>query len=147
VFAALLFIVILGFSAISYSNFAEKYFMNEGKAQLETSIVSITETLIKSKGYPTDWENNVPGLEVLGLAQTENILSLNKVNAFESISYNETKDLLGVSGEYYIEIRSVDDQVFFSKGSELVNTSSVSLERTVFFNQSFSRLVVRLYER
>jgi hypothetical protein len=146
VFAALLFIIILGFTAVTYSGYVEQYVLNEKKAELETKVLAISDTLVKSKGYPIDWEDDVSGLEVLGLAESENILSMEKMNALNSISYNESAELLGINGEYYIEIRSIDDQIFFSKGVELTNSSSVSIERTVYFNQTFCKLVVRLYE-
>lgn len=146
VFAALLFSLVFGFSAVAYSNFSDQYFINEGKRDLETSALSISEMLVKSQGYPADWENDVSLVGVLGLAGSENVLSKGKVDAFGSLSYNETKELLGIGNEYYITIKSVDGQMLFSKGDELVNSSSVGIERIVYFDRSVCKLGVRLYE-
>jgi hypothetical protein len=145
VFSALLFILMLGFAASSYSDYSVKYSLNEKKAGLETRIISISQSLVKSRGYPVDWENDASSIEVLGLAEAENTLSIQKVLAFDSIPYNETSDLLGISGEYYIELRSIKGTLQFHKGQER-NASSVSIERLVHFNQTPSRLVIRLYE-
>lgn len=146
VFASLLFILILGFTVVAYSNYSDIYLINEEKRNLEASALSVSELLVKSKGYPTDWENDVSNVQVIGLADSENVLDLDKVTAFGSITYNETKDLFGIENEFLITIKSVDRRSMFSKGSELVNTSSVSIERIVYFNRSVCRLGVRVYE-
>ena len=152
VFASLIFILILGFTAISYSNYLDAYKIAESKKSLEASALSISETLIKSSGYPRNWEQNVsafeiPGLGVLGLAgqENENVLDPNKVTAFSTLSYNATRNMFGFDGDYYISIKSVDGKTFFSKGTEYADSSSVAIERIVLFNQSVCRLTVRLY--
>jgi len=147
VFASLIFILILGFTAISYSNYLDAYKITESKKSLEASALSISEALIKSTGYPRNWEQNVSGLSVLGLAgsENENVLDLNKVAAFNTLSYNTTRDLFGIDNDYFISIKSVDGISFFSKGTEYADNSSVAIERLVRFNQSICRLTVRLY--
>jgi len=145
-FSSLLFIIILGFAAVSYSGYYQQYQLSEKKAELESSAISISQTLVKSNGFPADWENDASRVEVLGLAETENILSIEKVRAFDSIPYNETGELLGIPGDYYIEIRSADGDLIFSKGDAKANASSVSIERIVYLDQKFSRMVIRLYE-
>jgi hypothetical protein len=146
VFASLIFILILGFSIVAYSNYADNYLLIENKRTLESSVISVSEILVKSKGVPRNWENNVSALQVLGLAESVNILSIDKVSAFDSLSVNQTKSLLGISNDLYITIKSVDGELFFSKGNDLDNTSSVSIERIVYYNRSISRLQVKLYE-
>ena len=152
VFASLIFIIILGFTAISYSNYLNDFKIAESKKSLETSALSISETLIKSSGYPRNWEQNVSALEVsglgvLGLAESENetVLDPNKVAAFNTLSYNATRELFGIDNDYYTSIKSMDGKSFFSKGTEFADNSSVAIERIVLFNQSICKLTVRLY--
>lgn len=146
VFASLIFILILGFSIVAYSSYADNYLLIENKRTLEASALSISEILVKSKGQPSNWENDVSGLEVLGLAESENTLSTDKVSVFDSLSVNQTKSLLGITNDFFISIESVDGETLFSKGNDLTNTSSVSIERIVYYNRTVSRLGVRLYE-
>jgi hypothetical protein len=146
VFASLIFIIILGFSIVAYSNNIEQIKNNNIKNKAESDVLSISRILVKTSGNPTYGEDDPGNVQVIGLADSENILSIEKVNAFSSLSVNETKDALGITNDFFIQIKSIEGIEYFSKGSEQVNTSSVSIERIVYFNQTISRLVVRLYE-
>jgi hypothetical protein len=135
-----------GSVSVAYSNYADNYLLIENKRTLESSVISISEILVKSEGQPGNWENDVSSLEVLGLAESENFLSINKVNAFDSISVDQTKSLLGISNDFFISIKTIDGELLFSKGNDLTNASSVSIERIVYYNRTVSKLGVRLYE-
>jgi hypothetical protein len=146
VFASLIFIIILGFSIVSYSNSIEQIKNNNVRANLESDVFSISQILVKSGGTPTYWENNPGSVEVVGLAQSDNVLSIEKVDAFSTLNENETRGSLGITSDFFIQIESIDGVLFFTKGEELINSSSVSIERIVYYNQSVCKLVVRLYE-
>ena len=146
VFASLIFMIILGYSIVAYSNSIEQIKSDISKNKIESEVFSISQILVKSPGTPANWEDNPGAVVVIGLAGSENILSLEKVDAFDSLSINETKDILGINHDFYIQIESIDGDKFFSKGTELANSSSVSIERVVYYNQSICKLVIRFYE-
>jgi len=146
VFASLIFVLLLGFTAATYSNYADLYTKNENKRSLEASALSISEILVKSPGYPENWELNASGARVIGLAKSENALDPLKVSAFDSLTYNDTRALLGIANDFYISIKTADGQMQMSKGTEQENASSVSIERAVYYNRSYCRLKVRIYE-
>ena len=146
VFASLLFILLLGFTVVAYQGYVDTYLKDETKRNLESSVLSISEILIKSEGFPTSWETNPTGVVVPGLASSENILDSNKVVAFGNLSYNTTKQLFGLNKELYISIKTLDGTQVFSKGTEQENASSVAIERLVYFNRSICKLKVRLYD-
>ncbi len=146
VFASLLFILLLGFTVVAYQGYVDTYLKDESKRNLESNVLSISEILVKSKGYPSSWETNPAGVVVPGLASSENILDNDKVIALGNLSYNSTKQLFGLNKELFISIKTLDGTLVFSKGTEQENMSSVAIERLVYFNRTACRLKVRIYD-
>lgn len=66
---------------------------------MQNTALEATEALVRTPGFPLDW---VPAtVRVIGLAERENILNLDKVKDFVSLDYNDSKVLLGVGNYEY----------------------------------------------
>ena len=146
VFASFIFILILGYSVVAYSESISSLRHAEKTAKLEAGAYSISEAMVKSKGYPENWEDSPSDAKAIGLAESENVLSTAKVSALHSMDEMQAKEIMGIANDYLLQIESVDGQVFFAKGSINQDAGSVSIERIVYYNQSACKLVVRLYE-
>ncbi|MFB6088389.1 MAG: hypothetical protein ABEK36_01270 [Candidatus Aenigmatarchaeota archaeon] len=68
-------------------------------------IMSVTDTLMLSEGYPQNW--NSSNVQVIGLASTPNNLNKTKVQRFLGLDYEKVKSGLGFGNkEFYFEMRN-----------------------------------------
>ena len=77
------------------------------------------EVLIKSKGTPTDWEDDPIKMEVIGLATKQNVLSQQKLDAFEALDYETAQEALKIK-QY--------DFLFELKTGSLVNDKTIGAD-------------------
>lgn len=69
----------------------------------------VADLLVKTTGYPTDWNLNPGAARSIGLATKEYVLSPTKVNAFAGVDYNTAKEKLGVQNyEFHFRIIGLD---------------------------------------
>ncbi len=92
--------------------------------ELELLTFQIADLLIKQPGTPSDWETSPPTVDVLGLAETDRILSPAKVLALQNLSYDTTRTLLNVERfELYILLQQ--------HNSAIIEIGSVPTKRAV----------------
>jgi hypothetical protein len=110
---------------------------------MENSAITISETLIRTQGYPQEW--NDTNVQIIGLAVEENVLDETKLVSFVLMDYNYSKFLLGITGlEYYFRVKQLNGSIAQSGGMNLESgidptgfprtSVIVPVERSVLFD-------------
>lgn len=120
---------------------------SETRTRLETLAFEISDQLIKSQGLPTSWEDDTSKIFYLGLAKENYILDTKKVNAFSTINYQQTKDLLGISSyDYKFRIKALNGTVLAESGKDASTASEIVFtSRTVLYQGEVVRMEFGLW--
>ncbi len=99
--------------------------------------LSISDTLVKSEGFPFDWENSPSSTLQIGLAQSDGVLSTDKVTVFainQQPSEDSVRRLLKTSSyKYYFAVRDFDGTVYASRGTAPTGKVAVDVGRIVIY--------------
>jgi len=94
-------------------------------------------TLLLSRGYPADWDQNVSNTQALGLALRRNTLDMAKLRMFNQTAYSE---LLGL-GAYNISLNITSGtSTIFQTGFINSSTSVIQVERVCIYNNAPCKL-------
>jgi len=112
---------------------------------MERSIISASDMLVKTPGYPDNWDKN--NVSSIGL-KTGDHLDKNKIKNLMEMDYKKAKDNLGLSGfEFYMNITDYKNQAIsidsntLQFGNNIINGNRVSnIKRPVVFNNTISVL-------
>ncbi|MBU0898615.1 MAG: hypothetical protein KKB03_04465 [Nanoarchaeota archaeon] len=107
--SAIIFFIALATIMFSWNyiiqNTDEQTVINE----MESSVLDITDVLVRSPGVPRDWTPS--NVQSIGLASEENKLNETKVDYFMQLDYSETKLLLGIKNyHFYFELEDLNNQ-------------------------------------
>jgi len=129
VFFVILFVFFVNFSSMEIGNSQKKLTYD----RLAVSGFSITDLMVNSKGFPSNWDSNISSVQSIGLASESNLFSLSKISAFSLMNYEESKVKLGLDegNDYYFTISPVSNSsiIYFKSGIEM-NTSKIALPFT-----------------
>lgn len=63
--------------------------------EMETQARRTAALLVTTPGYPPDWQENVSEVRILGFArEQDNVISVEKLEAFNQLNYSEKRSLL-----------------------------------------------------
>lgn len=80
---------------------------NEERMDMESSLMIVSDVLIKTQGLPENW--SASNVRSIGLADEEGILNTTKVLNLINMSYDNVRDLLGIKNyELYISLKDID---------------------------------------
>jgi len=138
-----LFIALFIFMVVIISIFvAWNMYINRLEQRIEYSnilsnAVQITDTLVKSPGKPVNWELSNATAEIIGLASSDRNLSERKVNAFTTLNYNTTKDLLNIKRYgFKFTLMNVNNSALIEYGLNSTGNNTVSIRRIVWYGNS-----------
>lgn len=120
IMSAVLFLIIL-FASIELWNIVAAKYSNSGSNEImQKKAFSITDTLIKTEGFPKNWTNET--VKIIGISEeTPQVIDSVKLSGMKNISYSDMKMLWGVSDyEVYIE--------FMNSSGAAINLSGILLE-------------------
>lgn len=143
--AASIFVILLGAVVFIYNHYNVKFESRQSFNRMQLSAMQITEILVKSEGVPGNWEFNSTETELIGLAYNSRNLSMNKVEAFVNMSYDESKQLLGVNDDFYFKISSIDGNILAEKGNNATGNKAVGIERRIMYNEENAVLSFMLW--
>lgn len=107
----------------------------------------ISDSLVKSPGNPEDWEKNASGVNQIGLANDDHILSQEKVSAFLGMSNEDIKNALNVNlYDFYFVIREAEGTVLISKGNIPSGKYTVNLARIVQYADKTRVMEIALWK-
>lgn len=85
---------------------------------LQNDVMMISDSLIRVSGLPEDW--NDTNVQVIGLADEENVLNSTKVLRFIGLDYGFTKSILGIGNyDFYFDIRYPNNTIMEISGTTL----------------------------
>ncbi|MCJ7478573.1 MAG: hypothetical protein MUP63_00145 [Candidatus Nanohaloarchaeota archaeon QJJ-7] len=123
--SVLIFILIVNLSMMTWNIAQRNSVMFNEERSLRDRAAQISDILIRTPGHPEDW--NADNVEIIGLTAPDHVLSREKLEEFDSLSYSEQSKLL--------RIRQNDFQLEISKEGQLVNVSSDGGNLTLSFGQ------------
>lgn len=142
--ASLVFMLVLAYSAYTYYYYAGEFRYAEARKEAEISSLAVTDMMLKGPGNPVEWQEEPNGTKAMGLAYEENIIDPEKLSALEAMDYNRSRDLMGLSTDYYMRVRWVDGTVIMEKG-EKRDESAVSMKRVAAYNGTYAWVEFDVY--
>ncbi|VVB59961.1 Uncharacterised protein [uncultured archaeon] len=143
VISAVLFIIILAISIEMWTATGLKYSKSESSDFMQKKAFSITDTLIKTQGYPLDWTRN--SAKVIGVSgETPQVLNKSKLIEMKYISDSDLKNTWGISGyNVYMKFTNSSGNIISLDGTALEygivpfqQKDLVPLKRLVLINDS-----------
>ena len=142
--ASMVFMLVLAYSFYTYYYYVGQFKAAEARKETEISALALTDMMLKSPGNPVEWQDAPNETKAIGLAYDENIIDPEKLSALEMMEYNRSKELMGLSTDYYMRVRWVDGTVIMEKGKKQ-NESAISMKRVAVYNGTYSWVELDVY--
>lgn len=142
--AVFLFITIFAlFMTVWYSNV--NYFQQVAEMQNMEKIASrALDIMVKSGGYPDNWESSPASASTIGLADSDRKLNANKLSAFIAMNYATAKDKLKTEGyEFYFAMQNSS----IYKGMQPSSENFVLDRRIVIYNGIIQTIEISLWRQ
>ena len=115
VFAMVIFILFVTATFRIWNIYSERFYLNVESQDKWNMAFQITDLLVKSPGYPVDWDKHFADTQILGFAYNDRNLSQDKIDKFLVQSndtftpggYDRIKELLNIE-RYDFLFRVVD---------------------------------------
>jgi hypothetical protein len=112
--------------------------------EINLSAQQAFDVLTKTQGWPTNWTTS--NVSIIGLADKPNVLSEQKVSAFESISYNTAKNKLSLQKyEFSFDINSTNPSYNKHIGSSLDGNTTVVLSKRVIYKGGEAIVTLKVF--
>ena len=123
-------------------------------SEMENKAIITADTLIRTRGFPEDW--NPSNVQLIGLAEEENVLNQTKLISFVTMDYSEAKRILGVpSYEFFFQVAHLNGSQASAQGTDLVigtdptgvanTTIVVPIERNILFDHKVAKMRFMLW--
>ncbi len=112
----------------------------------------ISDTLVKSQGYPTNWEtivnlNNPQEVTVIGLVDNYMSLSPDKVDKFSFMNYTEVQKKFKIGQyNYYFVLKDLQGAPIKSSGLPPAGKYTVNLARVLYYQDATQTKVPTVME-
>jgi len=149
--ATMVFIFCLSLAFLAWNTQTEQINRSERLRELQKTVASTVESLIRSPGVPEDWDTNWD-VEVPGLATEDRFINSTKASAFidmmNATYYDDYRHVMGL-GEYrfYMEVANLSGSVVTVDGKDFVAgeeptdyEESLSVMRTAIYDGEFVRV-------
>lgn len=142
---ALILFTILFLGLIFFWTFYQSKFVdNFARDEMELLAFQISDALIRTPGYPSNWESNVNLTQSPGLSSSERVLSSAKIAAFSNFTYNQTKTFFNIERfEYYILIKQNNTVIYETNVTPTGRI--VSIRRNVYYENQDTTLDFALW--
>ncbi|MEM3372717.1 MAG: hypothetical protein QXF76_00680 [Candidatus Anstonellales archaeon] len=121
------------------------------KNQAYEENIKTLDMLLRSKGIPKDWENNITNLSnyyEIGLVYEELKLSRKKIEKFCEANYSDLKKILGKTHDFYLQVLTIDDSIIYNCGKQINITNvrlSIANSRFAILDNEIVKLMVVSY--
>lgn len=151
IMSILIFIVSVELIFFAFNQSSSQLLEQTELVSLEDVGLEVTDTLIRTEGFPHGWDVNT--VQVIGLAEKENVLNTSKVQFFLALNYNTTKKLLGIANyDFLLTINHLNNSIIRIGGSGIsygspssANATVVPVERYVIYAGIPAKLRFVLY--
>lgn len=136
-----LFLIFLMVISVSLTSHFSSFKSGNDEEILESQARDTINMMVKSPGFPKNWENDVNSIESFGLSYHSyftraNLLDFRKINASNSVAYDDLVSILDLK-DVKIIIEDIDLNVSYVIGSDSNRKNLVSLERYVAIRYSY----------
>lgn len=145
--AASICVVLIGAVIFIYSHYTEKYESRQVFNRLQLSAINTADILARTPGRPGNWELNWTTAGMIGLAHDDRNISEAKLNSFLNMSYNLSRELIGISEDYRFRLHYIDGSMIAEKGINATGKEAVGVERRVLYNGENAILSFVIWER
>lgn len=115
--------------------------------KMELAAFHITDIMVKSQGSPSAWEELPAGIEVIGLARDDRLLSQDKVDAFVGLDYGSVKEKFNIGlYDYKFRLKDLANNVLQESGLDFTGDTSVVIERYIIFGDEKAILELTLWK-
>ncbi len=122
--------------------------------EMESKAVTLSDSLIRTSGFPKEW--NSSDVQIIGLADDENILNETKILQLVSMPYDTIRATMGIMNyNFYLGVRYLNDTVIIMNGTALEcgedpslypnSTMIVPIERFMLFDHKVASLMFMLW--
>lgn len=146
--SSMILLLLFGFLVNQY-NYGVKSFSEElNYNELKEIAVNTSNSLILSKGFPSNWVKDINKVKELGLVKEKRILSKEKINALAEMDYSKIKELLNLfENELFIELIDFNGTTIKEIGLKPVKEKQkVSVRRVVIYEDKKTKLVVTVWK-
>jgi len=113
--------------------------------EIETLALKISDSLIRTKGIPENW--NSSNVNVIGLAEEENVLNATKVSEFlymGNSEYDLTKSILIGKYDFFFSVTDLNGTSYGTIGSKPADRTIVPVERYCLYNERVVKIELSL---
>lgn len=109
--------------------------------EVETLTLSISDSLIRTEGFPKGWNNT--SVNIIGLSLEENTLNTTKVSYFLTMGnneYNRTRTILTGGYDFFFNLTDINGSSYGIIGSKPQDRMMVPIERYCLYNERIAKL-------
>ncbi|MFA5105978.1 MAG: hypothetical protein WC506_03390 [Candidatus Micrarchaeia archaeon] len=144
---AFLFLVMFAFFFVIWGIYANMYFSAQARMELDSTVLSVSQSLLSSGGEPVNWTADPMAAKRIGLASRQNVLDWARIDSLSSLSYAEQKIKLGIDRDFVIRIDSAEGARLATIGNEPNSTSrSAEISRFAVLDNKPVRVRLMAYE-
>ena len=143
--ALMVFIILITAIIINLNNYTSRLSYDQNKNEILITLFQVSDAFVKTSGIPSSWESNLTSLEVIGLADWDRNLSVNKVKNFTNLNYTRAQSFLDYYN-FYFRIMNSTNSSLVASGLVFNGTSSVSTRRYVNYNGNEVIMELTLWE-
>ena len=115
--------------------------------ELELIAFQISDTLMNTPGVPFQWEDNISSVEMPGFAIERGLAEEEKINAFFSLDYNETKQKWNIERyDFQLKVYNEEGTLLQNTGPELNHSTLIALSRLALVNNQTYTFIFALGE-
>ena len=141
--AVFIFCILITAAMLAWNKYNEKIIERTEYYNMMTKTFQISNTLVKTPGYPTGW--TADNVKIIGLASEDRILSKEKVDTFTTLDINKTKGVFQTYGyNFYFTLKTNTGNITY--GQEPNGKKSVSITRYVLFENEKAIMDFRLWK-
>lgn len=144
-FATLIFFVLIIITVVALYVYPIRLTETQIRNEMLTNAFQISDTFIKTPGIPSSWENNYSSIKIIGLADSDRILSEKKVNQFVNLNYNYSLNLISFYDFYFRIINSSNTEII-TYGILPNGTIAVSVRRYILYNDDQATMELTLWK-
>ena len=137
VLSLIIFFVIFEFTFTIWNMAQSKTMHLEAERRMQEKTAFMTETLIKSQGYPANW--NEDNVILIGLSDENFIIQDEKVEEFQSMDYEKIKNIFGIE-DYDLNVTISTETAYYTIGRDIDDDALiiVPIRRIILLNSSGS---------
>ena len=133
--ALFIFLLLVSTIIFIWNRYSTRFNEDLEYKDMQLKALEISDLLIKTQGYPENWELDPSSVDILGLASSDRVLSEEKINALIlNITYQNATMFLGLpTYDFYLRLSYLNGTMIQDYGLSSTSELSVSVKRIVSY--------------